>query len=388
MSTANSSLAYFPPPIIGSRFHNSLPPELLRHVIVYAATPSDSAWWQSRSMILASLCLVSRRFKSIAQPLLYAKISLDTRSRFAKLLRTTPSETFAAVRSLYSAIRWHDELDLENLYTLAKFAPRIQSVTVHRSTWSLKPFVGSYNLITLSLYEVDLSVASSFSFPHVKYLSLSSCYMGRGRVAGGEGVRLDVPSVRHFAFHPRQVVFDSEGSLMVSLTTPILSSVTTWLSLVDKLPRWITDNQERICYDGQIDQVLEYTRHCHRIQHLRLISNSIYPISTLSEHSFETLSGLLEEWTLVIRGADRLVTLNLDAQFDPENVWWQDSNHLGYPRYSRAISNLLNLCSSRQIRVTWDTPLFTSEFWEIVSPSFIQISEDASRKDVADGNAS
>lgn len=143
MSSVEISLRAFLPPTVSNNFHDSVAPELLQHIIEYAASSTSRAWWQSRSRTLASLCLVSRRFRSIAQPLLYKKISLDTRSRFAKLLRSTPLETLGAVRLLYSGIKWYDELDLENLYTLAKFAPRIQSLTVNKSSWSLGPFAGS-----------------------------------------------------------------------------------------------------------------------------------------------------------------------------------------------------------------------------------------------------
>lgn len=169
---------------------------------------------------------------------------------------------------------------------------------------------------------------------------------------------------------------------MVSLSTPVLSSVTTWLGLVGKLPEWITKNHDRICYDAEISQVELYIQHRDKVQHLRLHPGYELIEALNYEVASETISEHVEKWKTPINHANCLKTLNYQALYAE-----LDGMEVCYPgsRLSRSLETLPTLCFHRRIQVIWDRPLFDSEFWDVVSPSFIQMSEDTSDEEAVDG---
>ncbi|GAA5884313.1 hypothetical protein JCM16303_003631 [Sporobolomyces ruberrimus] len=115
---------------------NSLPPELLRD-IVEAAIPYSyhSATYKDRRQTLYNLCLVSRRFRQFAQPLLFDVVAIKSGNGLERLLQSLASKGHAgtgikslALESCACAKQW---LHVESLERILAISPALSSLTIY-----------------------------------------------------------------------------------------------------------------------------------------------------------------------------------------------------------------------------------------------------------------
>jgi hypothetical protein len=140
------------------RYFDLLPPELVRIVIEHAAGPfcSEIGAYRRRQNTLRSLRSTTRRFKTLAQPLLLSNVVIGQGSRYPKatlveLVEGTPTEALASIRTLELVNPGWCESDLNRLERLARATISLQQLSLSfGSLYRLQP------LLALSKFELFL----------------------------------------------------------------------------------------------------------------------------------------------------------------------------------------------------------------------------------------
>ncbi|GAA5904594.1 uncharacterized protein JCM6883_003836 [Sporobolomyces salmoneus] len=182
-----------------SLLFDRLPTETLSQILndVTESTLKTTESRKTHYATLRSLCLVSKLFRTLAQPLLLKRVSLAMGSGpklLERLLSNNSKEAIETVENFY-----YDEDLTKLLPALKKFlklASNLEHVLISiRQIPPLKAFFGSH-ITTLSLSGVTMTLKGAvFSFPQLVRLSMSSCpihYEG--------GIRFELPKLKHFAW--------------------------------------------------------------------------------------------------------------------------------------------------------------------------------------------
>jgi len=129
-----------PPPI---RFFDLLPTELFRHILDFIETTPRS---NTAQRTLHALCLVSKRFKALAQPLLFQQIypRIAYKAEWLNLLvENNSEETIEAAR-----IAFFDVVEVEEdlVERFAERATQLREVYIAGRCASISPFIGTSKL--------------------------------------------------------------------------------------------------------------------------------------------------------------------------------------------------------------------------------------------------
>jgi len=192
-------------------------------------------------------------------------------------------------------------------------------------------------------------------------MMLSKCQSSRG---GGGATLYHLPSLRHLAYVPSSSLPPEAEPLFFNSVAPTL------LSLTSGFDRWtnlssIADVNPHVSFqyvgsalhpptDSQKEGIRQNLR-------LRLISDS-----SSANFVSDQEAGSLFEWTSFLSQTDNIQTLTLSPIRDLSSY---------FQFYRDALNGLLQVCRTRQIEVIQEESLFSSRFWEGVSPSFIRRSE-------------
>ncbi|GAA5877837.1 hypothetical protein JCM1840_005057 [Sporobolomyces johnsonii] len=157
-----------------------LPLELLHLVISLVSGPYDRKDYANRLKELRNCCLVSRAFRQIAQPELFAIIQVeDTKplEAFRAAAKATGLGRSTATLVLRGRLPGEDGLTAEDVRAALAELPSLQEV---RITWiegiDMACLAGLPELRHLLLYHVTLTTSSpSFSLPRL--VQLSACYI-------------------------------------------------------------------------------------------------------------------------------------------------------------------------------------------------------------------
>ncbi|GAA5904645.1 uncharacterized protein JCM6883_003853 [Sporobolomyces salmoneus] len=182
---------------------------------------------------LSSLCLVSKLFRSFAQPLLLKRVSLAKGSGpnlLELLLANNSKEAIQNVEDFY-----YDEDLTKLLPALKKFlklASNLEHVLVSiRQIPPVKAFFGSH-ITTLSLSGVTMTLKGAvFSFPQLVRLSMRHCpihYEG--------GIRFELPKLKHFAWQRYSPNLYSQEFEFINRLVPQLDSFIALLINKPRLP--------------------------------------------------------------------------------------------------------------------------------------------------------
>jgi hypothetical protein len=122
-----------------------LPPELLTKIFDYTVSNREGKrFYHQRQTTLRSLCLTSRRFRSIAQPLLLAHVGMYNGTNFGflkLLLDKNPLSALVAVRKIHLSNFKVTSPFFDRLYAFPRFATGLRELSVDLGL-ALVPFLG------------------------------------------------------------------------------------------------------------------------------------------------------------------------------------------------------------------------------------------------------
>ncbi|GAA5963834.1 hypothetical protein JCM3765_004034 [Sporobolomyces pararoseus] len=340
-----------------------LPPELIRQIF---EDVSNLGWRHGDHMTgtfkksratLHSLCLASRQFRTIAQPLLLSRIVSQGDSQFNLhlLLSRNAPDALRSIRTIQLVNQKIDARITNHLVALAVAATGLQELLCCGGTRCLQPFFGS-NLTTMSLSYYELRGNGAFTFPKLKYLNFFQC-----TVTGGPGgdIHFDLPALRHVALTPMVITgtddfaffFDSIASTLASISCP-LEYATRLPPSVSAVPR---------CFDFFSQSVSSFPPPTPLDQH-RLFLPSLYP-----SYGADPVEDALrvEEWTEHIE-EDLLcprILITPTIPIDEEGE---------YLNLEAACEGLAEVCKGKKIQVVKEKCSGSVDFWNFVSPSFIR----------------
>jgi len=145
-SSSPSESSLLPSTSSSTRYFDSLPPELLYDIIEKSSWGKLGSWIEEDKKTLLSLCLTSKRLRSIAHPFLLRTIRLefeDETKVLGLLVENNHVESFSMIRKLH--LRRGPSVpdpDLERLSELAKGTFEIQELSWTRQYAGVKLFFG------------------------------------------------------------------------------------------------------------------------------------------------------------------------------------------------------------------------------------------------------
>ncbi|GAA5892276.1 uncharacterized protein JCM6883_007304 [Sporobolomyces salmoneus] len=350
MAASSSSL----PP---TRFFDRLPTETLSQIFadVIQDTLRTSETRKTHYKTLLSLCLVSKLFRSFAQPLLLKHVSLVMGSGpklLERLLSNNSKEAVGTIENFY----WDERVTkvIPLLKKFVKLASNLKQATVSRQVSSLKPFLGS-NITTLSLHWVTMRLnAAVFFFPQLARLSMSGCPIQDG------GIRFELPKLKHFVWlrhapdlHPNEFDF-------INRLVPQLDSFMALLVNKPALPPSIyTLPSLSVLFKSYPVQLAEPT--FAGVVNLHIPLNGELENQNLGRFEKE-LEGL-DKWIQSIgTPGHQLETLTVTSlrESKPSNE-----------ALSR-VDTLIEVCKEKEIKVIWDERGDGDTFYDLVPASFIR----------------
>ncbi|GAA5966673.1 hypothetical protein JCM3765_007270 [Sporobolomyces pararoseus] len=332
-----------------TRYFDLLPPEILLLVVEHAASEGNGhhSAYEERQATLRSLCLTSKALKSIAQPILLTVTMLVGRvSRLSSLVENNDPAVLASIKklSLEFSNRELKREEAEALETLAQNVVQLRELSCAHNWFCMETFLGS-NILTLSLFDIYFK---SFSFPHLKYLSITMCEFDE------EDSQIHLPSLRHLHFIPASQDPSFVTEDLEQLPDLSLCSFTVPLTVQTRsIPNKLTSSAS-ICHTAHADEPPNLSD---------LVSVKSLFLSCSSPNYWNFVD--FDEWSKLIDCTASIKTLILPPL--PVSLLGTLINH--------EEEELLEVCQRRQIKVVREEVSFGGTFWEAVSPWFIKESE-------------
>ncbi|GAA5983868.1 hypothetical protein JCM5350_007581 [Sporobolomyces pararoseus] len=158
---------------------SSLPPELV-HQIIESTVPHTfhTSTYLDRQDTLCRLSLVSRQFRSIAQPLLLSKfVKVDSATALTKVFkRVSTDRRNSSLRHFGVRLYRSDSVDVDKLAALALVVPSLPSLTIDlasSATLDLSFLTSFRNLSHLQLTSVNFKLPESLVLPNLQSLAIS-----------------------------------------------------------------------------------------------------------------------------------------------------------------------------------------------------------------------
>ncbi|GAA5911562.1 hypothetical protein JCM5296_007209 [Sporobolomyces johnsonii] len=183
-----------------------LPNELILHILELSA-PSTyfSRTYFSRQMNLCNCCLVSRQFRQLAQPLLFAAFEATTSEKLHSFLNATKAiglgHHVQAVALLYTVgVRGKTGTAPNDLVRLAQDCPALEQLSLPcAGQFDMKRLEVFKHLRSLTLNDAELFTTSPFVLPLLAELSICSVSAHRNELTS-IFTPSTLPSLRALAF--------------------------------------------------------------------------------------------------------------------------------------------------------------------------------------------
>jgi hypothetical protein len=385
-----SSPSRSPSPLPPIRYFDLLPTELIRNIFNDLDKLPRT---RKTEVTLLSLCLTSKTFRSLAQPLLLKRIQIQFKNPRARgqepltgaekeaaqqllkrLVENNSDQALTAVETLLFNKEKHKNT-VKWLKKLIEKAINLRDVCLYDEIPALKTFFGSSTFLVfysshaankststditkLAIYSMTMKLKDVFAFPELVHLSFSV-----SPIHQDGGLRINLPKLRHLGFF--HASFYSQELEFLRQLAHQLVSLTVHLSDSHKLPSTIlTLPSISILHDYYPTQTSALT--------LEGVKNLLVPLNGDHQslnHQFE-LSGL-RSWTNLIANSDhRLETLTLSK--------WRNGGGGGTSVHAETQSLLPALelaCRDRDVEVIWDERSGHHAFDDQVPPTFIRKSE-------------
>jgi hypothetical protein len=385
------------------RYFDLLPPELVRQIVKDVATTvvrDPYSWalkysYEHRRNNLRALCLVSTRFRLIAQPALLEVVRIaigkglgqgdEEKEQFELVVERNSLEALSAIRTLDIEWLFGEKSFLfpsTQLATLAQAVGKLQTLSCSIMVEQVIPFLGSSeslqlfslvfatadlirsirsDIVMLHLYHVNLASITTISLPRLKYLDMDGCHAEEG---GGEAeVQFDLPSLRHLHYSTSDTLTSTTefNTALFLAVAPILTSVTIPFHYHDldifRAPV-MSDYPVLDCYSlSSFDPDAQK----YWPKGIDCIRYKCYAWRYLTEFR-KCMDNLM---SLVSIG-DELRTLILYPDIRSANL--SDANW-------EVISRLEQLCRRKGLEIVWEEEWLDEIFWSNVSPWFIKYSE-------------
>ncbi|GAA5974720.1 hypothetical protein JCM5350_001263 [Sporobolomyces pararoseus] len=171
LSSSNS------PPSLRTSPFSVLPPELVHHIVESTANVQTHSYdYISRQSTLASLCLTSKLFFQIAQPLLYETAYLTTRNDFDNWDRFRETGRIKTRDVILQYDLQGFNLDHSDLTKMAQNHPQIDELTLSCATIDLNLVSNFTNLNSLVLNCCDIFTTGPFEFRKLENLDINQSY--------------------------------------------------------------------------------------------------------------------------------------------------------------------------------------------------------------------
>ncbi|GAA5904696.1 uncharacterized protein JCM6883_003874 [Sporobolomyces salmoneus] len=346
MADSTSSTSLSP-----SRLFDRLPTETLSQIFedVSKEALSTEHTRKAHYKILRSLCLVSKLFRSFAQPLLLKHVSLAMGSGpkvLERLLSNNSKEAIATIENFY-----YDEKLTNLIPSLKKFiklASNLEQAYVdNRQLPPLKAFLGS-NITTLSLKDIMMTLKGAvFSLPQLVRLSMVTC-----PIHNEGGIRFELPKLKHLAWFGYSSFLYPQEFDFIDRLAPQLDSFTTQLINKAALPPSIFSLPS-------LSVLIEFYPTHTRIENLDGI-----------RHLYFDLSGALlfgGFWARLIGSSEQrqLETVTLERLRKDDLT----------PSCILKIKDFVKFCEENGIEVIWQERVDGHTFYDLVPASFIRRAE-------------
>ncbi|GAA5884336.1 hypothetical protein JCM16303_003641 [Sporobolomyces ruberrimus] len=350
---------------------NSLPPELLREIVEATIPHSDrSTIYSGRQRTLCNLCLVSSRFRQIAQPLLFGIVLIRSEKGFEKLHRSLSATicTDADVKTLICR-SWPapgDWLNIGAFDKLSALCPAVSALTVHvygASQLSLEPLSSFRHLSDLDLR--GLSFPLTTSLPSLRSLTLTGFQAISAILSESESVV--PPSLRYLALTDVDNAFRENPVSDKSLFVRLLPQLEAWSIEVDGLEDAYASGGYSILHPflsrALVDQPL-YS------ESLELVSSNVFKdiqhlrhLHRICKDAFEILLSLITSILASPSHSETLRTIYLNRV--PMN-WPKVSLS-----YEGPLQEVEKACNAKGITLVFeeqpddvfDDPVVSQEFW-------------------------
>ncbi|GAA6047172.1 hypothetical protein JCM3770_006934 [Rhodotorula araucariae] len=148
-----------------------LPDELVFHIVDLLEPVANGPEWPSRYS-LGPICLVSRRFCRLVQPLLWRKVVVKAGPKMATFTRKTPQRLAAAVRNIVILATAGHHLAQPPLKRLLRTLPHVEEVEVFGSAdIEMDVFEHAHNLKRLA-GPAGLRATQPFLLPHLENITV------------------------------------------------------------------------------------------------------------------------------------------------------------------------------------------------------------------------
>ncbi|GAA6019006.1 hypothetical protein JCM11491_002487 [Sporobolomyces phaffii] len=291
-----------------TRFFDALPDEVIGAIIDHLRKPPASFHRGQRHLL--PLCLVSRRFRRLAQPELFEEIWLPDAQKSSQgrrdvqlLLREGTKAWLGIARKVRIDAPHLTPIDFERLAELVQAAPKLERLMCHSGSDCLPAFSSS-TLASLALSYLELKTCAPLVFPNLRELSLVRVKFP----AEPDGSILHfLPSLRHVFIDPvpRSTPRDAETNFYESLLFRLCSFTFCLRTDVD-MPRSILVNARNLLYE--CDVIENYVKRAKETHHLR-ITSTVGP---------EDAESTAKKWSKAIESINEpfvLKTVFLPSQF-------------------------------------------------------------------------
>ncbi|GAA5956547.1 hypothetical protein JCM3765_003479 [Sporobolomyces pararoseus] len=343
---------------------DSLPNELLREIFTRI---DDEARTKETQDTLLSLCLTSKLFNNLSQPLLLRRIctSLGTgTSQIEQIVGSKSEEELSRVRTFYYDTP-RSKVAHRSLNSFASQARNVREIYVDTDVTVFSAFLRS-NLTTLSLHKVVCDLRGhSFAFPELVNLSLTNCTFDKKKP-----IPSDLPKLQHLAFFAYALLLTRPEMNFILRYTPTLTSLTTGLHTI--LPRSILDSTSL--------SILAWTNflgyHGTTIQNVKHLCITVpNEQQKLPRYHYRSAANRFDQYTEAI----------LTSTTPLETVTWSvNAGAEGIPNQNEelrdAMSALNKACYKRGVKVFWVEENEARTFDNRVPRWFVEKAEARGRK--------
>jgi len=372
---------------------SSLPPELLRQIIESTIPRTfHSQTYDERQATLSHLSLVSRRFRRIAQPLLFEIVSVQTPEKLETVSEITDGKGWSdvilevicqrryddAIRGSFGrrnfeslarsgknlrtvALRLERQgvLDLSVLQLLPRESSRLVSSRLSfRTTRVLKIQRIFAELNHLRLSGEKLEITSPFKLPRLLTICLNSASLRACKTLLNP---VYLPSLRDLALPDVDNAEDFEDLRLSSIDKliPQLDSVSLYWRCVDCAPEYLRKINERTlfdCFSYDVEGFWDYSAHP---RHLRIIHVPLGPaVDTLATWIYRISRWIETHQQLPLR------SLYLDSILHPP------AHQLQLPEVRDGMDYLVRVCREKEVEIVFEThprewqvdPILSEEF--------------------------
>ena len=377
------SLSSSPPP---TRYFDLLPLELIRSIIEQLAPLEyTQETYQDRQRSLCSTCLVSRLFRSLAQPLLSKVIEVDTRQTskwLGQIIEST--QGFATIRAVEILVLKAESSEAAvafNLGTLlAIWAHSLRDLRCRATSFQLESFYGTseYSVVDataraylsrfadikkLHLCDLDIALLPPLAFPQLSQLSLLNVELPS---IGLDQSRL--PALRHLALCHWCPYYVSSEVQSLSALAPQLCSMTLCSGPMRNGPPGLFNNPPSLslmdlCHLSEVNLVAP---HVKKIKFL-----TISCPDPLTSDGDDALQSCWKNWTNLINsdGAE----LPLQELHLPRSLCLKDSEPS--QRLQAAVDGFIEVRRSRKIEVLFEDQAPPEALQSLLSEVFMRRSE-------------